>query len=315
MEPHVDVVLMKDSEYVSESIHIKKKSLKEIWTFKRRDLIIYFSAISIWAICLSIFSDFWYEVKNFWYFFPLGICGATVAMSTPAGGGIVFFPILTRFGVSTLEASAFTLATQTVGMGMGSLRWMLEDWKSFQWRIVLCVVPGGWIGLYLGLIHFHINIDHINRLIFSIVGLSLCFFTLYLYQKKGESDKKIILKPRDYSFLFIVGVVGGYISSCIGFGEDLYTFFIMVLIYKFTIRKSTVTSILLMASISAFGFFIHAHLLHTLRWEFWQMVIPGVLTGATIGPKILLSIGSKRMMYILTILLSLEFIATVFFRM
>jgi uncharacterized protein len=314
MKPNSSETYIEDSHILCDSITPSQKTLKEIWTFKPRDLIIYFSSIFIWFICMFLFSDLWSEFKNYWFFLPLGLCGATVAMSTPAGGGLVFFPVLTRFGISTIEASAFTLSTQTIGMGMGSFRWMLEDFKAFQWRIVFCVVPGGWIGLYVGLMHYHINIDRINKVIFSFVGLSLCILTLYIHHKKGEKDKEIILKPMNYVFLFFVGVLGGYISSCIGFGEDLYTFFIMVLVFNFTIHKSTVTSIILMASMSAFGFYIHGHLLHTLRWEFWQMVIPGVLTGATVGPKILLSIGSNKMMFILTIFLTMEFIATVFFK-
>ncbi|MBU1626995.1 sulfite exporter TauE/SafE family protein [bacterium] len=314
MEPHVDAVLIKDSEYGSKSINIKEKSLKEIWTFKRRDLIIYFSAISIWIICLSLFGDFWFEVKNFWYFIPFGILGATVAMSTPAGGGLVFFPVLIRLGFSTHEVVAFTLATETIGMGFGSIRWMLEDFKAFQWKVVCSSIPGGWVGMYIGTLHAPLKDERIARLLFSFVGLSLCILTLYAYYRKGEGDNSLKIKPMHFLSFFLVGIIGGFITSYIGFGVDLYIFFFMVLFCGYTLHAGTVSSIIIIASTVPLGFYLHAHFLNTIRWEFWQMVIPGVLTGAIIGPKVLLSIGSKKMMYMLTVLLSLEFIATVFFR-
>jgi len=291
-------------------------SNNQVWKFKKHDVVLYFIVLFIWFVSMLLFTDFAERVKEFWYFIPFGIMGATVAMSTPAGGGLVFFPILIRSGLSPQEVVAFTLATETIGMGFGSIRWMIEDFKAFQWKIVFSTIPGGWIGLYIGVMLVPIENERLARLLFSSVGLSLCILTLYThYRRKGKGIDNMEVKPSHIILFFIVGVIGGIITSYIGFGVDLYIFFFIVLFFNFSIHRGTVSSIIIIASTVPLGFFLHVNYLNTLRWEFWQMVIPGVLTGAIIGPKLLLTIGTKRMMFGLCALLLLEFVVTVFFRM
>jgi len=290
-------------------------SYKRIWVFDKRDIVLYVFVLLLWVTFMSLFTDFSGTFCIYWYFIPFGIMGATIAMSTPAGGGLVFFPVLIRFGFAPQEVVAFSLATETIGMGFGSIRWLIEDFKAFQWKVIISTIPGGWIGLYLGTMVIPIQSAKIARLIFSLVGLSLCILTLYThYRRKGFSNTEINVQfPHIISF-FIVGIIGGFITSYIGFGVDLYIFFFIVLLFSFSIHKGTVSSIIIIASNAPLGFFLHAHYLNTIRWEFWQMVIPGVLTGAVIGPKLLRSVGEKRMMYGLCTLLFLEFVVTVFFR-
>ena len=53
--------------------------------------------------------------KNYWYMPLFGLLGSTVAMATPAGGGIFYFPALTILSVAPKSALAFNFATQVSG--------------------------------------------------------------------------------------------------------------------------------------------------------------------------------------------------------
>jgi uncharacterized protein len=263
---------------------------------------------------MVFFTDFGRVLKGYWFFTPLGIFAAIVAMSIPVGGGIVFFPVLTRFGVPTQEVVAFSLASQTIGMGFGAIRWMLEDIKAIQWKILLWVVPAGWIGLYVGIMLVPFGLARSIRLFYSFSGLFFCVLILFIQKEKKLEITMIDLGIKHIIPLLIIGILGGFIVSRIGFGVELCSFFLMVLVFGFDLHKSIVTSIVMMGLVSILGFFLNGYFLDTVRWEFWQMSIPGVLTGAVIGPKINLTFGSKRIMYLLCSLLLIEFIVSVFFR-
>jgi len=289
------------------------KAASQIWKFRKGDLITYALLMLVWLVWGITYTDFLSVCKNYWYFIPFGILAATVAMSTPGGGGIVFFPIMVRVGVPSVEVVAFSFAAQSVGMSFGSIRWMIEDFKSIQWKVIFSTVPGGWLGLYLGTLYLPIEQGKTARYIYSVVGLLLGLLTLYIYNKRREEEDIHATRLTHHATFFIMGIFGGLVTSFIGIGINLCIFFFMVLVLRHTIKNSAVTSILIIALISLLGFFLHSFCFRSVRWEFFQMVIPGILTGAIIGPKLLLTIGSRRMMYMLVTLLFLEFIATIFF--
>jgi hypothetical protein len=55
------------------------------------------------------------ELYAAWFMPFLGIAAATIAMSTPAGGGVVFFPTMVLLGIPPFEAVAFSVGAQSVG--------------------------------------------------------------------------------------------------------------------------------------------------------------------------------------------------------
>lgn len=63
----------------------------------------------------------------------MGMAGATIAVSTPVGGAILFIPVLTTMGIAPQRAVAFGVATQMVGMGTFGF--------GFRVRAARCALP------------------------------------------------------------------------------------------------------------------------------------------------------------------------------
>eukprot|EP00957_Ditylum_brightwellii_P047427 3602714-Ditylum_brightwellii.AAC.1 len=81
----------------------------------------------------------------------LGICSASLANAVPVGGGIVFVPILSLFGVKLSLGTAFAVSTMTFGNGVfGFLTWLRKDPSSIAWRVMPCAVLPAWVGATLG---------------------------------------------------------------------------------------------------------------------------------------------------------------------
>eukprot|EP01087_Luapelamoeba_hula_P025301 TRINITY_DN9985_c0_g1_i1.p1 TRINITY_DN9985_c0_g1~~TRINITY_DN9985_c0_g1_i1.p1 ORF type:complete len:249 (-),score=48.66 TRINITY_DN9985_c0_g1_i1:116-862(-) len=68
-------------------------------------------------LILAIYGDRPEKIYEAWYFPFLGVFGAMISTSTPAGGGVVFFPFLTLIKYTSQEAVAFSLMVQAISMG------------------------------------------------------------------------------------------------------------------------------------------------------------------------------------------------------
>lgn len=125
-----------------------------------------------------------HQKRAAWYMPLLGVCGATVAMATPAGGGVFYFPALTALQVPPKLAIAFNFATQVTGMstisnvfacccepGMGlfgTFHWVRKSLSNIVLWLVAYAVFWGWVGASISLYAVPIKDDLALRVIFAV---------------------------------------------------------------------------------------------------------------------------------------------------
>ena len=78
------------------------------------------------VIMVALPGSFWQLLLNFGAFALLGLCGALVANSTGAGGGVVFIPLFDALHFSEVQAVATSMAIQCCGMPAGSWAWLRQ---------------------------------------------------------------------------------------------------------------------------------------------------------------------------------------------
>ena len=154
----------------------------------------------------------------------MGIAGATIAVSTPVGGAILFIPVLMSMGISPKQAVAFGVATQAFGMGIFGFTFKLRKdkqavrkslqttkWVSFTTALYAAPVPtaypdalsaaptprlpqvlaGSWCGVLLALYGAPIQSDTAVRLLFSCMEaylLAYCMFGMTQGPLPTEGD-------------------------------------------------------------------------------------------------------------------------------
>jgi uncharacterized membrane protein YfcA len=117
-----------------------------------------------------------------WFMPFLGIAAATIAMSTPAGGGIVFFPTMVMLGVPPMEAVAFSVGAQSVGMGIfGTFNWVKRDRAAILFPVVIATVLIGSAVCLLALLVFPVAKAEPLQLTFSFFGVCLATYIFSLY--------------------------------------------------------------------------------------------------------------------------------------
>lgn len=245
--------------------------------------------IVVWAIGMtaagkwSVFAEFW----------PMSVTmafGSFVAGSTPAGGGSVAFPVFTKLlEVEPADARTFSLMIQTIGMSMASL--LIFTWRFpvytavFRWAL-----PAGIVGMTLGTFFDDWLVNPYPRLAFTLVagvfGLTLVI-THHFLKFAPTLEEHFHLKTTKSRIAFVgFGFVGGAISSQIGSGLDMITFTLMAVAFGLHERRAIPTSVVMMAALSTWGFFLHATPLTPpigKVWDYWLVCVPIVAIGAPLG--------------------------------
>lgn len=95
----------------------------------------------------------------------LTVLSATLANAAPVGGGVVFVPILSLFGVQIhLGGAAFAVSTMTFGNGVfGFLNWLRKDPSRISWGIVPYAVFPAWAGASVGTLRPFLTPDQASR--------------------------------------------------------------------------------------------------------------------------------------------------------
>lgn len=90
---------------------------------------------------------------------------ATLANAAPVGGGVVFVPILSLFGVQIhLGGVAFAVSTMTFGNGVfGFLNWLRKDPERIAWKVVPYAVLPAWCGAAVGTMRPFLTPDQARR--------------------------------------------------------------------------------------------------------------------------------------------------------
>ena len=244
---------------------------------KKHTYLIYlcFAIITcLWILFLPYFhEDF---INKYCYMPFLGTLAATVANTTPAAAGIVYFPILTRLHITPADAVQFNLMIQAYGMGLGTFKWFLFNRKLFILNILPVCLIGGSFGMLISIVFFPLKKPELLTIVFNLIAFvftQVIFFSMLL--KTSYPESTIPLTKKNNLIFFILSFAGGAVSGWIGFGIDTIFYFTLTLIYRINPAVSIVTSISLMAAMSIVGAGLHLFL-GDVPLSLWFSAIPGV---------------------------------------
>jgi uncharacterized membrane protein YfcA len=253
------------------------------------------------------------ELYAAWFMPFLGIVAATIAMSTPAGGGVVFFPVMVLLGVPPFEAVAFSVGAQSVGMGIfGTFNWMKRDRSAILFPVVIAAALIGGAVTLLALLVFPVAEAAPLQLTFSFFGVGLATYIFYsLRHGLDKQSNRFQWSVWGLVAIAIVGLVGGLFVGYIGAGIDALLFFVLTSRFKIDSHQATVTSIVTMGLTATVPFAVHLFIISDVPINLWLMVLPGILIGARIGPWLNKTLGSRRILIGFASLLLIEFLMTV----
>ena len=271
--------------------------------------IIFATVTGLWIFLFPYFGD---DFLNHFYFMPfLGVLAATVANTTPAAAGIVYFPILTRLQIEPLAAVQFSLIIQAYGMGLGTLKWFLVNRKLFLAEVLPVCLAGGIAGVTISTVFIPIDNPEFLSLLFNFIAFiftQIIFFSILFRYKYPNT--KIDLTSGNVTILSVFSFLGGLISGWIGFGIDTIFYFILTVVFRINPAISIVTSISLMAAVSLAGTILNI-IFNEVPFSLWYSAIPGVtLAGLFIAAYLALKIGPKNVLMLFTIFLSADFLIT-----
>lgn len=277
--------------------------------YKKLPYIIFAVVALLWGAVFPFFQD---DFFNQFYYMPfLGIIGATVANTTPAAAGIVYFPILTKLQISPATAVQFSLIIQAYGMGLGTFKWFLVNKRLFIANVIPVCLAGGVLGVFISRVFIPINAPEILTLIFNVLAFACTqiIFCSILF-KHTYPNLGIKLTYSNTTILFVFSLIGGLITGWIGFGIDTIFYFILTVGFKVNPAISIVTSISLMAAVSFAGTVVNVAI-GDVPFSLWYSAVPGVtIAGLFLASFLAVKIGPKNVLILFTTLLSIDFFLT-----
>ncbi len=278
--------------------------------FKVKPQYIILTVIAVaWVLAFPYFKE---SFLTKYSFMPLlGIVAATVANTTPAAAGIVYFPILTKLKIDPFTAFQFSLIIQAYGMSLGTFKWYKLNKKLFLSNILPVCILGGMVGASLSIIVFPLKSPEVLTLTFNTIAFiftQVIFFSILL--KFKYPNNTIDAKKATIFILFTISLIGGIISGWIGFGIDTIFYFVLTIGFKVNPAISIVTSICLMAATSIFGTILNI-IFNDVPFALWYSAIPGVtIAGLFIASYIAIKIGAKNVLLLFTFFLCSDFFLT-----
>ncbi len=262
----------------------------------------------IWLVLLPFYGG---ELIHQYYYMPiLGIMAATVANTTPVAAGIVYFPVLTLLNITPIEAIIYTMMIQTYGMGLGTVRWFIEDRRLFLWKVLKISVFWGSLGAYLGINVLTIDNPASLKMTFniaSIILVSIIFYSVIRKHRYPNTDIRMTL--RNKIILSVFSLAGGIFAGWLGFGVDTIFYFLLTLGFRIQPAIAIVSSIALMTGVSAFGTITHA-IIHTehMPVAIWFSALPGVtLGGIFLASYLVTRVTMKAFLEIFIVFMVAEF--------
>lgn len=246
---------------------------------KRTIIVLLIIAAVIW---LSMAPFYGAELLSSYYYMPiLGVLAATVANTTPVAAGLVYFPVLTLLDISPIEAIIYTMMIQTYGMGLGTIRWFIEDKRLFMWNVIRLSLIFGSIGAFLGINVITIENPGSLKMVFNIASFILVSVIFYSVIRKHRYPKRHIdMNWRNSTIIAIFSLAGGIFAGWLGFGVDTIFYFLLTLGFRVQPAIAIVSSIALMTGVSAFGTLTHAIInTESMPVAIWFSALPGVTFG------------------------------------
>jgi len=275
-------------------------------TNKRPLYAILFTVLCLW---LFMFPHFQKEFLDKFYYMPfLGVIAATVANTTPAAAGIVYFPVLTRLHITPASAVQFSLIIQAYGMGLGTFKWYRVNKRLFIANVIPLCLLGGILGIVTSIVVVPIKNPELLTLIFNTMGFvftQIIFFSIL--RKHHYPNLSIDLTALNSAILFIFSLIGGLISGWIGFGIDTLFYFILTFLFNVNPAVAIDTSISLMAALSAVGTLLNIAL-YEVPFSLWYAAVPGVtVAGLFLASYFAVKIGPKNILLLFAFLMSADF--------
>lgn len=276
---------------------------------KKTNLLLYILLAVVCSIWLLSFSHFREDFLGQFYYMPfLGVIAATIANTTPAAAGIVYFPVLTRLQITPATAVQFSLIIQAYGMGLGTFKWYLVNKKLFMAEVMPLCLAGGIMGIIISIVFIPIDNPELVTLTFnsiSFIVTQVVFFSILF--RRTYPNFKINLNLLNMVVLFIFSLVGGLISGWIGFGIDTMFYFLLTFVFKINPAIAIVTSISLMAAVSVAGTVLNV-IFNQVPLSLWYSAVPGVtIAGLFLASYFAVKIGARNILILFAFLLSVDF--------
>lgn len=228
--------------------------------------------------------------KDNWPISLMMIFGSFIAGATSEGGGAIAFPVMTLvFKIKPATARDFSLMIQSFGMMMAAITILVFQIKVLP-RVILATTFGGIVGVFLGLNYLTALFpSQFVKMFFTSFWLSFGFVIILVIMKKEQFGKRSFgnLSLKDSLNFFIVGILGGGITSLIGTGIDTLTFSFLTLYFRVCPKVATPTSVILMGLNSLFGFAIKGLFIpegmSSESINYLLVSLPIVIIGAPLG--------------------------------
>ena len=242
-------------------------------------------------------------LHNYGHFLFLGFCGAIVANSTGAGGGIVFIPAFTALGVSAGSALGTSLAIQCFGMTAGALSWLYAMYNgSFGPRPLLLLslrlfaVSG--LASVLGMLMAQYTLPTPNWPIATLFKYFSIAFGLALlgvvYKRRSIVHSHQRLRRRDLPLIILVSFAGGVITSwlSIGAGEWLA---ILLFLLGYPAMVVVCVAVCISSLVVLSGIPYHIFVTESIQWYIVLFAAPAAIIGGTIARFISHWLGPLRL--------------------
>jgi len=272
----------------------------------------------VWTVWYKYTSpDSLYVIKHNWPITVTMVFGSFIAGATSEGGGAIAFPIFTKvLNISPMDAKVFSLAIQSVGMTAATLTIIMMR-IAVEWRVILWASLGGAVGVFIGSNFIAPLLSaSLLKMLFTAMITSFALTLLILNWKQRFYNYKIInFFWREKLILIITGFIGGCFTGLVGNGIDIICFSVMVLLFRFSEKVSTATSVVLMAFNSLIGFALHFYLLDSFTAkieQYWLAAIPVVVIAAPLGAYFCTQLNNKTISTMLIVLIIIELVSSLF---
>lgn len=240
----------------------------------------------------------WPYWLSYWFMFPIAVVVAILANSSGFSGGVLFQPLYNIFMHIPVQNSVATgIATETVGMLSGAIRYFMQDKieRAVGVILVMLVIPGVVVGQHiLTIIH-----PDLLRFLLGIVILILAFMQLVSVARNRYGKRKDIPVEDVYPFMW-APVLGGFFSATTGTGMCEISQPLLERGLDVQTKRANATAIW----IEAMGDIIITILNLQAGMILWNILMfsgPGVIIGGQIGPVVAKYLPEKALKIIFSL--------------
>lgn len=275
-------------------------------------------ACAVWGVWIAIaggISPATTAVVEGWPITLTMVFGSVVAGVSSEGGGAVAFPVFTKvLAIPPADAKLFALAIQSVGMTAASALILLMRVRV-DWRAIIWASLGGVAGMAIGLLLMAPLAPPAHvRVFFTAMQASFAlvlWMSLRRAQQPGQTPGQgaRLRGVPGAVLLLLAGLLGGIASGLVGSGLDLYTFSMLVLLFRVSEKVATPTSVVLMAgnSLAAMAMVgLQSGGLPESVQSMWLAAAPVVVIGAPLGAWICSRLRRETIAYLLMTLIAVE---------